>query len=282
MFTRITKDLPVAIHQISSRLRRTFRRTWRSPVTGSSDWQSHQLVWNDYARQWSTAPIMRDEHRAPPQKTDTPLFYLGDEWGRQQDVRRIVSEYIDPYVTSDSIVGEIGSGGGRISVQVAPKVKELHCFDLSSEMLKRAGAALAVHQHVHFHQLAKPHFGAAFRETFEFIYSFDVFVHLDLLTIWSYFCEIATSLRPGGKAFLHTTNLAAAAGWENFCSPRANDPTDHQFLSPEIVDIFALRSGLQIIKRSIIDPTNFYLNRDYLFVLEKPHSPGARAAREEH
>lgn len=210
-----------------------------------------------------------DNQQTPSQNSDDTLVYLGDEWGRKGDVSLIIAAYIDPYVTRDSIVGEIGSGGGRISVQVAPKVKELHCFDLSSEMLKRAGAALATYRHVHFHQLTTPSLGALFREAFDFIYSFDVFVHLDLLTIWRYFREISLSLKPGGRAFLHTTNLAADGGWQNFCAPRANDPTDHQFLSPEIIDIFAQRSGLHLIKRSTIDPSNFYLSRDYLFILEK-------------
>lgn len=270
MLTKIIKELPASIHQIPSRLRRLFRRTWHSPISGASDWQAHQLVWDDYARQWAPSTTARDAQTTRSRDTYKSLVYLGDEWGRKQDVCRVVEEYIDPYVTSDSIVGEIGSGGGRVSVQVAPKVKELHCFDLSSEMLKRAGKALIAYPHVHFHLLTIPRLGAELRNSFDFIYSFDVFVHLDLLTIWQYFCEISSSLKPGGRAFLHTTNLAAAAGWENFCAPRANDPTDHQFISPEIIDIFAYRSGLQIIKRSTIDPANFYLNRDYLFVLEKP------------
>ncbi len=269
MFLRNAKGFSPVLQQVSSRLRQVFRRTWRSPVTGTADWQAHQVVWNDYARQWTPSAVACDSQQPQSGMADDALVYLGDEWGRQDDVRQIVAAYIDPYVTGDSIVAEIGSGGGRVSVQVAPKVKELHCFDLSNEMLKRAGAALAAHRHVHFHQLTTPSFGALFREAFDFIYSFDVFVHLDPLTIWSYFREISLSLKPGGRAFLHTTNLAAGAGWQNFCAPRANDPTDHQFLSPEIIDIFARRSGLQLIKRSTIDPSNFYLNRDYLFVLEK-------------
>jgi hypothetical protein len=72
-----------------------------------------------------------------------------------------------------------------------------------------------------------------------------------------------------GKAFLHTTNLTALAGWETFCAHEPNDPTENHFISPEVVDIFAAHSNLHIIKKSQIDPTNFYLNRDYLFVVEK-------------
>jgi SAM-dependent methyltransferase len=234
-----------------------------------SNWQENQLVWDDYARQWSAVKVAVDDPTVRDEAMDSIPPCLGYEWGGKQDLLRIVSEYIHPYVNADSIVGEIGCGGGRVSVQVAGRVKELYCFDISTEMLKRARSALAAYCNVYFHQLTAPRFGSAFTGKFDFVYSFDVFVHLDVLTIWQYFREISLCLKPGGKAFLHTTNLAAQAGWENFCAQQQNDPTDHCFISPEIVDIFAARSNLRIIKKSAIDPTNFYLNRDYLFVLEK-------------
>jgi hypothetical protein len=53
-----------------------------------------------------------------------------------------------------------------------------------------------------------------------------------------------------------------------------------RFVSPEIVDIFAVRSNLQIIKKSEIDPINLYLNRDYLSVLEKTVSGAPRVVCE--
>lgn len=229
-----------------------------------SNWQENQLVWDDYAKHWD-ADVAVDDATLD----SGGLGYLGDEWGRKQDVLRIVDEYIRPYVATSSVVGEIGSGGGRVSALVAGQVGELHCFDISSEMLKRAQAALAGFSNVHFRHLREPRLGAAAREKFDFIYSFDVFVHLDLVVTWQYFREIAACLKPGGRAFLHTANLGAPGGWENFLSQRGDDPTDHHFVSPEIIDIFAAHSNVGIIKRSEIDPANFYLNRDYLFVLEK-------------
>jgi hypothetical protein len=95
-------------------------------------------------------------------------------------------------------------------------------------------------------------------------------VHVPVATIWQYFAEIHSVLKPCGRAFLHTTNLASTAGWENFRSQQADHPYSHHWLTPEMIDVFADRAGLRIIKRSEQDPSNFYLNRDYLFVLEKP------------
>ena len=42
----------------------------------------------------------------------------------------------------------------------------------------------------------------------------------------------------------------------------------HYFLTPETVRTLAERAGLRVAKESSPDPGNFYLNRDYLAVLE--------------
>lgn len=77
-------------------------------------------------------------------------------------------------------------------------------------------------------------------------------------------------LRPGGKAFVHTTNLTAAGGWERFASQEGFSMRGHYFLTPDTIRTLAEHAGLALVKESTPDPGNFYLNRDYLAVLEKP------------
>ncbi|MGH9628880.1 MAG: class I SAM-dependent methyltransferase [Bryobacteraceae bacterium] len=257
------------VRRILRRPYRVLSQAWHSPELKGSMWERSQSYWDHYARTWSPEDVAVDDSRITDDNKSSALQYLGDEWGQKEDVDRVVAEYITPYISLDTVAGEIGSGGGRITGRVAGLVKELHCFDISAEMLKRARAATAVHPNVHFHLLTKPRLGGSFKEKFDFFYSFDVFVHVDIIQVWKYFEEIHAALKPGGRAFLHTTNLAAPGGWQNFRSQKGGHPNDHHFISPEIVDIFAARSNFRIIKRSEADSTNFYLNRDYLFVLEK-------------
>jgi SAM-dependent methyltransferase len=263
---RLARSLPAPLRRILRYPYRALTSIWSGPAQKGWNWGENQVFWDDYARRWSASRVAVDD----PGVRAEGLTHLGDEWGRKQDVLRIVQEYISPFVNAESVVGEIGCGGGRVAVQVAGMVKELYCFDISVEMLERARAALAARDNVHFLQLRGPHLVSGFMETFDFMYSFDVFVHLDLMLMWKYFSEIALCLRPGGKAFLHTANLATPAGWEYFRSQEGYGPTSFYFISPEVVDILAARSNLRIIKKSHADPTNFYLNRDYLFVVEKP------------
>jgi cyclopropane fatty-acyl-phospholipid synthase-like methyltransferase len=136
-------------------------------------------------------------------------------------------------------------------------------------MLRKAQTGLAGHGNVDFVLLKSAQLPADCTGMFDFVYSFDVFVHLDLHTMWKYFREIQRVLKTGGTAFLHTSNLMAPGGWKNFSEQNTFEIVDHYFISPEIVSILARQSGLKIIKTSTPDPTNFYLNRDYLFILKK-------------
>ena len=87
--------------------------------------------------------------------------------------------------------------------------------------------------------------------------------------MWKYFVEIYRGLKQDGHSFIHTTNLKSPGGWERFKSQQEFNVGTHYFISPEIVEILATHSGFKIIKASTHDPTNFYLGRDYLIILEK-------------
>merc|ERR1719352_1565899 len=68
---------------------------------------------------------------------------LGDEWSDAAAFQACVDEYILQRCRPDMVVAEIGSGGGRVAKLVLPRVKELHCFDISAKMLERCEAELA-------------------------------------------------------------------------------------------------------------------------------------------
>lgn len=239
--------------------------------TSLSNYENAKAYWDKYVK-WherNVDTLVIERTVSSEQERKLYIEYLGDEWGRKSDVEKIVMEYIYPFITKESIVAEIGSGGGRIASKVVDNCKELYCFDISSEMIKKAEAALANYSNVKYILLHRSQFPDSYIEKFDFVYSFDVFVHLDLHTIWKYFNEIRRILKDGCKAFVHTTNLKAPDGWERFSRQTDYSLEGHYFVSPEIIDILAQHSSLQIIKSSTPEATNFYLNRDYLFILEK-------------
>jgi SAM-dependent methyltransferase len=265
--SRLARALPDGLAQRISRLRRTAAPDPHDNVA------YNRRLWDWYARTWSEDPGFRTQQadvRPPTAEDASRLSTLGGEWGTPRDLEHVLSEYLDPFVRPDSVVGEIGSGGGRVAARVAPKVAKLYCFDISRGMLDQARRTLAAHANVRYVLLDGPSLPPDLTDHFDLLYSFDVFVHLDLHTIWRYLKEVEAALRPGGHAFLHTTNLTAPGGWKSFASQERYRPESHYFISPEIVRTMVGHTDLRFVKDSTPDPGNFYLNRDYLFVLQRP------------
>eukprot|EP01022_Parablepharisma_sp_SALTPOND_P016455 TRINITY_DN24117_c0_g1_i1.p2 TRINITY_DN24117_c0_g1~~TRINITY_DN24117_c0_g1_i1.p2 ORF type:complete len:183 (-),score=13.95 TRINITY_DN24117_c0_g1_i1:139-687(-) len=179
-----------------------------------------------------------------------------------------MEEFVYPFINKESIVAEIGSGGGRIASKSAPMVKELHCFDISEEMLKVLQNNLKDLKNIFYHPIEVPQDLLKSKKQFDFIYSFDVFVHFDLHMIWSYFVASKEVLKKGGKVFFHTGNLKSPKGWERFVNTDQFSVVNHYLIIPEIIQLFADKCGYRVIKESNPNESNFYYNRDYLFVME--------------
>jgi SAM-dependent methyltransferase len=260
------------LRRIAAALRSRSSGTEDSLPPETDNFAYNRKLWDAYSQNWDReSSFLRFDPEGDPEAYRAErIQLLGEEWGPPEDVDAIVERFITPYVQPQSVIAEIGVGGGRIATRVAPSVAEFWCLDVSQEMLRRTRDALGDPSHVHYALLEEPRFPRDLGEHFDFVYSFDVFVHLDLHVMWQYAQEIARVLKPGGHAFLHTSNLAAPGGWAHFSPQEKFSVGEHYFISPEIARLLAGHAGLQIVAEASPDPNNFYLNRDFLFVVEKP------------
>lgn len=238
-------------------------------VTPNDNIEYNVKIWDDYAKNWDYKTIDVENKVIDDEKRKEYLEFIGNEWGVLKDAAEIIDDYLLKYVDKDSIVGEIGIGGGRIANIVAPKVKKLYGFDVAGEMLKKASKALSMHDNIEYVHLKGSKFDSSLEKSFDMIFSFDVFVHLDLHNIWTYFKEIKKALKDDGKVFLHTSNLTTQDGWDRFKIQDRYWPGGFYFITPETINVLAKRAGFKIIKHSEVDTSNFYYGRDYLFVMEK-------------
>lgn len=264
---RVARALP---ERVTARLATLRNRTKADPTDNVA---YNRELWDWYADRWKDHDQFRRDEAdvADAALSDEQRFQvLGNEWGTSAEVDHVVSDYIEPFVSPTSTAGEIGAGGGRVAAKVVDLVDELWCFDISARMLERAREQLGGRPDVHFELLEAPQLPKRLEGGFDFLYSFDVFVHLDLHTIWRYLNEISRALRPGGRAFLHTSNLTAPTGWANFARQERYRPQDHYFITPDVVKTLVSHTDLEFVKESAPDPDSFYLSRDYLFVIEKP------------
>lgn len=229
----------------------------------------NKRLWNEYAKNWHKDSVYIEDPGVESDDKAKYLHFIGDEWGNKRDVDSIVKDYILEFVDSESIAAEIGSGGGRVASKVANHVAMLSCFDISDEMLQKAKGALKNFTNITYVLLEDCNFPNCYEKNYDFVYSFDVFVHLDLHTIWKYFKEINSILKVGGRVFLHTANLMSPGGWEKFEKQDHYTVEGFYFLCPQLIELMSLKSNFRLIKSSSSDPSNYYLNRDFLFVMEK-------------
>lgn len=246
---------------------------------------------------------------APGTTPSDQLEFLGDEWSDKQSVLTVLNDFVYPNVTQDSIVAEIGSGGGtfvisqrwrhlrplltfappsaagRIASKVSLNVKELTCFDISDEMLKKARAAVTkAHAdagrdlNTKFVLVPNSRIPENLVDHFDFIYAFDCFPHVDLRayppapslaidhdhffgsrnltqtiqtdTQWKYYKDIKRALKPGGKALIHTASLETDQGWARFEKQEKYTVGGFYFMTPSQVRTMIIRCGLKLLKQS--------------------------------
>lgn len=235
--------------------------------------EGNRRLWDAYARDWRRREAYLDVDLSPDEAAawrERNVHVVGDEWGTPEDVERVLEDFVYPHLSPDAVVAEIGVGGGRIASRVASRVAELWGFDISKGMLRRARVALAEHANVRLILLEDSSLPPDLEGRFAFVYSFDVFLHLDLHTQHGYLRQMHALLEPGGRAVVHTANLRAPAGWERFASQPVPSIRGFYFVTPETVDLLAERAGFVVERRSEVEPDNFYYRRDYLALLRKP------------
>lgn len=256
-----------------------YRETWAqrglvppSRVPPSDNVGYNSEIWDWYADRWND-PVFRGHqlgYEGRAGEDPVAVARLGEEWGRLDHAVQVIDEWILPHVGAASVCGEIGTGGGRVAVRVAPRVGEFHAFDISRKMLALVQTELADVAGVRYHHLEAPALPADLTGRFDFLYSFDVFVHLDLHVQWRYLQEIRRALKPGGRAFLHTANLTAEAGWQRFAEQERYRVEGFYFTTPQAVRTLVERAGLRLVEERSGGTGNFYYERDYFVLVESP------------
>jgi SAM-dependent methyltransferase len=111
-----------------------------------------------------------------------------------------------------STILEIGPGYGRWTHYLKDYCDRLLIVDRASQCIEACRHRFAVDPRVTGYVNQGGSLEMIEDTSLDFVFSFDVFVHIKREIVEEYLSELARTLKPGGRGFIHHSNLGAYAG----------------------------------------------------------------------
>ena len=136
----------------------------------------------------------------------------GDEWdgqarlcGRPYEAwkRSLVETFIAPHVSASTTVLEIGPGHGRWSKEIVERCRKLVLADLSPSCLEFCRGLFGDREQVAYVATDGRSLPGVGDASIDFIWSYDVFVHIEPEVVADYLAEMRRVLVPGGRVIVH-------------------------------------------------------------------------------
>lgn len=176
-------------------------------ITNDTSTNRYANDWNTYSAAWDAQYGQRYRH-------------LGDEWCDDGTADRVherrLMGLVEPWLRHETRALEIGPGGGKWTVRLAPRVRTLVAFDVARAMIERTRARCEAERlsNVSF-VLGDGHGLTGIPDgSIDLVFSYDVFVHIALEDTVAYIDELARVLTPGGVAVVHHAVAETAASWD--------------------------------------------------------------------
>ncbi len=201
--------------------------------------------WNRYSEEWNRTYGRKYEH-------------LGDEWhddgsGVRKFEDRFFASTVAPWLHPTTRVLEIGPGGGKWTVRMAPHVARVTTFDVAQGMLDRTRARVDADGLTNVdYVLGNGRDMASIPSgSVDLLFSYDVFVHIALEDTVAYVAEMARVLRDGGVAIVHHAVADTAVAWDrieehNDWYRQGHTLGQFYYFSQDALDRLYARHGLRV------------------------------------
>jgi cyclopropane fatty-acyl-phospholipid synthase-like methyltransferase len=125
------------------------------------------------------------------------------------------AELFKNFVNKDSVVLDIGCGGGRVEKFLADHVKEIHGIDMSPKAVK-ISRKFVDKPNAFFHAVTNNKLDLFKDETFDFVFEIAAFHHMPREDAYNYFVEIFRTLKKGGVFFSTFNDITADFNYNYF------------------------------------------------------------------
>ena len=155
----------------------------------------------DYKEAWN-GEALRGAHEAILKGSTDERF---ERTGRED------AELVARYLRGDDVVLNIGCGIGRVEKYLAPRVREIHAIDVSSEMLRLAEIRLAGLGNVRLREVGNREYLSSFRKaSIDVVFSFLVLQHIERDDAFLYLKDAHRVLKADGRLLTQFPNFLSA------------------------------------------------------------------------
>lgn len=141
----------------------------------------------------------------------------GEEWTKSPGWKQaLIDEVMMKHITKGKTVLEIGPGAGKWTEPLQQIAQKLIVVDISEKCIEMCKKRFSLHSNISYY--VNDGFGLPFLadNSIDFIWSFDVFVHIAPAEIESYFSEFARILKPTGRGIIHhAADGGLHGGWRS-------------------------------------------------------------------
>ena len=150
-------------------------------LPGTNTRAANRQIWNDY--DWSEA---------------------GEEWSPSEEWQHSVVEHLlTPNLPPNAAALEIGPGAGRWTSALIPAVSELTVVDISDQAIELCRQRFGGEENVTFMVNDGANLPEIADASIDFVWSFDVFVHIAPDDQMHYQAELARIMKPGATGLIH-------------------------------------------------------------------------------
>lgn len=154
------------------------------------------------------------------------LDYYGQQWGdpdKKDVLKQVILSYINPYINSNSVILEIGPGGGRWTKYLL-KAKKIWLVDINSNFFKYLSERFK-NTNISFYETQGYELDGIPSNSIDFIFTFGCFVHIHPSGIQKYLSEIFRVLKTNSVATIQYSDKTKKEAKRNawFCNMTNND-----------------------------------------------------------